>query len=110
MEESINGALLIIDSTYIGKSPNREKTVAHIKYWINSEKQKIVIYTTSKGIEFYRKLFSLEEAPYMSYLQIPFSSYLERTELGWVCIEFMKRMLAPFVVKIPDKLFIYDAL
>ncbi len=89
--------ILVVDATFLGRAPNREKTLAHIKYWRKEHDARIFVYTTGYGREFYGS--NLEPAP--EFIRIPLSKDYEQIDLLWVPIEYLKRIFGSLFVRIP---------
>lgn len=96
--------ILVIDSTFLGKEPNREKTTFHIKYWVKKYSAIVYIYSTEYGQLFYQKQFSDNEISNIHFINIPFSKDYKNIHLLLIPLEYLKRIIGAFTVKLSDKI------
>ena len=93
--------ILLVDTTFLGKAPNREKTLAHIKHWRAQHAAAVTIYTTRFGIDFYSERLAGAKGPEVRFIRIPFSTDYETIALLKVPFEYLKRIVGGFVADIP---------
>jgi len=79
--------IAIIDSVFGGIDQNREKTLAHIKYWLSIKDCKIFINTSPDGLKFYKENFGDN----VEICLIPFASKLKNNTKIAIAIEYIKR-------------------
>lgn len=92
--------ILVIDSTFLGRAPNREKTLSHIHHWLSKPGVKVWIYTTSFGREFYLKNLDIP----VEFVRIPFSGDYDEIGLLSIPWEFLKRIAGALVARIPGEI------
>jgi len=93
--------ILVVDSTYLGKCPNRAKTLAHVEHWIVAHSAIVFLYTTLNGWILYSSKLPPHLRSNLRFIQIPFANDYERIHLLAIPFEYLKRIVGAFFVKMP---------
>jgi glycosyltransferase involved in cell wall biosynthesis len=88
--------LAILDISYATKIQNREKTIAHIEYWLKNSNFPILIISGPDGIVFYESIFGGQ----LSYLILPCSKKVLNPNIFVICFEYIARIFCILLLKV----------
>lgn len=88
--------ILVVDSTYIGNRPNRERNTIIMSVWVKKYNADVTIITTKSAEEFYRELFDAKALSHITFLKLPwFKDFVPGGAIDLV-VEYLKRIIGIF--------------
>jgi glycosyltransferase involved in cell wall biosynthesis len=98
--------LMLVDSTFLGKNPQigRERSVPQIRYWVKEHKPALTVLTTKYGCSLYKMRMEEHINSQVDYQAIPLAADYEKIPLLLIPLEYIKRIIGGFFVRIPQGL------
>lgn len=92
--------LMVVDATFLGKAPNRERQLFQLCYWTKQQGVSVRMVTTAAGRSQYLALLPADVSRKIDFIRIPFSRDYDSLPLLLIPFEYLKRIIGSFFIRL----------